>query len=81
MPSLPEAASWLASAALAGTVGLAIGAVTIPLLGKVLVPLSISELTPGLLSSATLPTICWLQPCPCAGKNGDTTTGTSCQHQ
>ena len=38
IPAFPGAASWLASAALAGTVGLAVGAVTIPLMGKVLVP-------------------------------------------
>ena len=38
MPSLPGAAQWLSSAALAGTVGLAVGAVAIPLMGKVLIP-------------------------------------------
>ena len=38
VPTFPGLASWLASAALAGTVGLAVGAVTIPLMGKVLIP-------------------------------------------
>jgi predicted DNA repair protein MutK len=38
IPTFPGVASWLASAALAGTIGLAVGAVSIPLKGKVLVP-------------------------------------------